>query len=717
MTRHPARTLLLLCAVFAGASCTTGVPEPDAAMPDAGTDAAMPDAHVSCEPDVHLGEACSTTSECGDGCFCNGIELCMEGVCVAGAAPCDDEVECTADVCDEDARSCAFEPDDTVCADDDMCNGEERCVPYAGCRPGLRLACSDGDPCTIGSCDPATGCSFEVRDLDGDGFTDDRCGGDDCFDDPADGVTVFPGATEVCGNDRDDNCNGMVDAREPTCLGTNDDCATAEVLPGAGVYVRTTRGLDADTPLGCRPNGPDAFFRFTLASRQDVQAQLAVDLGSGSVAIRPAGVCATGPDGHCGDESTLARDLAPGEYVAVVKTSIPTSFVLSLTFLDATPIQPVDVCTDTTTAITASGTYTGFFTDVNDDYDLACRETSTAYADTVYRLVLAETSDVRLSARTTSSGSTSTYLSLVRDCTSAESSLACVQASEPEIERLSLPAGTYFVMIESSRTAASTWSLTADIQPAMPRAEADSCGTAVDIGGATATVPIASLIYDSGTSCGGTTSSSRDASFFFTLTDTQDVVLTTEAGGIHYVSIASECGNRTTETFCASGSPRVERRFLRMPAGTYHVTVAMNLGSGSLTASAEILPPTFPPANDTCAAPADLIDATTFDGDLLAAGDDVASCAPSGSPDALHRLVLTERKNVTAVARRTDGTTEPIYLGVRTTCDAASSDLVCTSGAPALLNRTLEPGTYHLVVESAASFVGPYSLIVYLADP
>ncbi len=715
MTNTPTRSLLLLAALLVG--CTTGQPDAgtDAAMDDGGTDAGALDANVTCQPGAHLGEPCSSTADCDDACFCNGTELCVEGVCAAGFSPCDDDVECTTDVCDEAARSCAFEPDDAACADEDLCNGTERCVPFAGCRPGLRLVCSDGDPCTVGSCHPTEGCSFEVRDLDGDGFTDDRCGGQDCFDDPADGATVFPGAPEICDNDRDDNCNGMVDAREPGCLGTYDDCDDAELLPGAGVYVRTTRGLVADTALGCRATGSDAFFRFTLPSAQDVQAQLAVDAGSGSVAIRPASACASGPDAYCGNESVLARDLAAGEYVAIVKTSTPTSFVLSLSFLPATPIQPVDVCNDATTAITASGTFTGFFADVSDDYRIPCRTaSSTAYRDAVYRLVLTETSDVRLSARTSA---TTTYLSLVRDCTSAESSLGCAQASMPEIHRLSVPAGTYFVMIEASTTTASTWTLTADIQPAMPRNEGDSCGTAIDIGSATATIPISSLVFDSGTSCGGSTASSRDANFVFTLTDTQDVLLTTEAGGIHYVSVASECGNRATETFCASGTPRVQRRFLRLPAGTYHVTVAMNLGSGSLTASAEILPPTFPPPNDTCAAPADLTDAMSFAGDLLAAGDDVASCAPSGSPDALHRLVLTERKNVTAVARRTDGTTEPIYLGLRSECAAASADLLCTSGAPALLNRTLDAGTHYFVVESVASFVGPYSLIVYLADP
>lgn len=721
MTRNSARAFILFSAfAFSGlVGCTAGGTEPmiDASVDDASTppDADRPDARIECQPDVRLGEPCTSTAQCNDGCFCNGIELCIDGVCVAGDPPCDDGVECTIDVCDEEAGTCAFEPDDSVCDDGNVCNGEERCVPYDGCRPGLRLTCTDGDPCTVGRCDPEGGCSFELRDLDGDGFADYRCGGDDCYDDPVDGDTVHPGAEEICDNGRDDNCNGLVDAREPTCLGTYDDCDTAEVLSGPGVYIRTTRGLTPNGAIGCRSVGPDAYFRFTLTRPQDVQVQLSVDNGLGAVSIRPADSCETGPDTHCGETSTLARNLAPGEYVAIVKTSIPTSFVLSLNYLDATPVQPVDVCNDETTEITRSGTYTGFFTDVNDDYELACRA-GASFADVAYKLVLTETSDVRLRARTTAPGTSSTYLSLVRDCTNTETSLACVQATEATLERLSVPAGTYFVLIESSRTNASTWTLDVDIQPAMPRSEADACVSAVDITNATSTIPISSLVLDSGTSCGGNTASSRDANFFFSLTETQDVVLKTSAPGLHHVSVGSECGNRAAETFCTSGTPAIERRFLRLDPGTYHVTVAMNLASGNLTASAELHPPTYPPANDTCAAPAELTDGVIFNGDLLAAGDDVDSCAPSGSPDALHKLVLTERRNVTAVARRTDGTTEPLYLGLRTDCEAPSLD-ECTTGAPALFNRTLEPGTYYFVIESTASFVGPYSLIVYLADP
>jgi uncharacterized protein (TIGR03382 family) len=45
-------------------------------------------------------------------------------------------------------------------------------------------------------------------DADGDGYLDVACGGTDCADaDPA----VYPGATEICDNGRDDDCDGLID--------------------------------------------------------------------------------------------------------------------------------------------------------------------------------------------------------------------------------------------------------------------------------------------------------------------------------------------------------------------------------------------------------------------------------------------------------------------------------------------------------------------------
>jgi V8-like Glu-specific endopeptidase len=53
--------------------------------------------------------------------------------------------------------------------------------------------------------DPPPGGCFDV---DGDGHEAASCGGDDCDDSNA---LVYPGAEEACNNDVDDNCNGLVD--------------------------------------------------------------------------------------------------------------------------------------------------------------------------------------------------------------------------------------------------------------------------------------------------------------------------------------------------------------------------------------------------------------------------------------------------------------------------------------------------------------------------
>ena len=166
----------------------------DASVPDSATDAGTDAAIPTCDPDVTLGQTCSNAGDCNDGCTCNGVERCEEGVCVAGEDPCDDGIECTTDGCDEEADACVYETDATSCQDGNACNGQEQCVVEVGCLAGPRLSCNDGDPCTVGSCDPEEGCSFTLRDLDGDGFADARCGGLDCDDSPTTGPDANPGA-------------------------------------------------------------------------------------------------------------------------------------------------------------------------------------------------------------------------------------------------------------------------------------------------------------------------------------------------------------------------------------------------------------------------------------------------------------------------------------------------------------------------------------------
>jgi len=702
------------------------VPLVDSGMPDSATDAGVDAAAPTCDPDVTLGQTCSNAGDCNDGCTCNGVELCEAGVCVAGEDPCDDGIECTTDGCDEEADACVYETDATSCQDGNACNGQEQCVVEVGCLAGPRLSCNDGDPCTVGSCDPEEGCSFTLRDLDGDGFADARCGGLDCDDSPTTGPDANPGAPEICDNGVDDNCDRIVDYRDPSCSADNDTCDEAELLPGTGSYVRTTRGLNADYALSCRPLGFDAVFAFTLTEARDVQVVLEVEGANGGVAIRTmAGCDAAGDDTFCaasGAVSTLrARDLPAGDYAIVVKTSSAATFTLTLDTSEATPILPVDVCRDDTVDISAGGTFMGVFGDVGDDYLVQCRPTTGTGSrkDAVYQFTLDEPRDVRLVARTFQSSSTrpTTYLSLVRDCADVDSTVACLVRPEPEIVRRSLDPGTYFVVIESNATSPLRWELDASFSEPLSRNTGDFCGTAVDVTDAVTTLPLSMLELDYGTSCAAVTDATRDGTFSFTLTEASDVVVRADAGGPHAMTVTTTCGDNASSLACLNGSPTTTRRFLRLDPGTYFVNVATSQPStGSISVSTMVFPPTLPPANDTCAAPATLTSGVEHRGTLLGGADDLASCGPATSSDVVHVLELSAESNVSLVARRTDGVTEPLFLGVHgASCgDAAQS---CASGTPAFLNRTLPAGTYHVVVESIAGFAGPYALTALVTAP
>ncbi|MFZ5441285.1 MAG: hypothetical protein ACOZQL_14855, partial [Myxococcota bacterium] len=119
-----------------------------------------------CSPAIGCthGNAPSGTS-CADGNACNGAESCNASqVCLAGTPlDCNDQNPCTLDACDV-ALGCTHAPNSGAsCADNNVCNGAETCSASGVCMPGAGLDCSDGNPCTLDSCNAVTGCQHAVQ--------------------------------------------------------------------------------------------------------------------------------------------------------------------------------------------------------------------------------------------------------------------------------------------------------------------------------------------------------------------------------------------------------------------------------------------------------------------------------------------------------------------------------------------------------------------------
>jgi hypothetical protein len=132
------------------------------------------------DPSLHLNsELCEKDSDCDDGLFCNGKEVCNEGFCERkfDALPCLSETEnvCTARVCDEKTKGCVVENrvDGTYCGEKkDNCFKGMKCLS-GECIDWGETDCSHLDSeCSNGFCNPDNG-DCEAEEINEGGECDD----------------------------------------------------------------------------------------------------------------------------------------------------------------------------------------------------------------------------------------------------------------------------------------------------------------------------------------------------------------------------------------------------------------------------------------------------------------------------------------------------------------------------------------------------------------
>ena len=218
-------------------------------------------------------------------------------------------------------RRCVGDGD---CLDRSFCNGVERCA-MGSCVAGDPLECAS-DRCIDAFCDEdLRACTSTPRDNDGDSFPSVECGGTDCDDgDPR----VSPGAAETCSGGVDDDCDALADCADMDCAVAMEcmspGCPDRDVGSTLGELARGVLDGASATSAGSCGNsvGPDLAFRW-VAPTSGVYAFDTVGSMFDTVLHVHAGSC-TGPELGCDDDmgapggaSIVRLPLAAGDAVVV----------------------------------------------------------------------------------------------------------------------------------------------------------------------------------------------------------------------------------------------------------------------------------------------------------------------------------------------------------------------------------------------------------------
>jgi len=199
-------------------------------------------------------ECAGTPKDCDDGDPCTEGEACdaPSGQCTPGSAVnCDDGNECTADDCSSEDGGCQniAEADGLECELPSSCDIAS-CID-GECSSEGGQDCDDGNPCTIDTCNAATGgCQYSAED----------CGSStvDClngFCDQAAGGCVVDGDDAKC----NDNISCSIDACEPG-LGCTHSYA------GCGCQQALVQNFDTGAAPGWVLSGTHPFVKWQVVS-------------------------------------------------------------------------------------------------------------------------------------------------------------------------------------------------------------------------------------------------------------------------------------------------------------------------------------------------------------------------------------------------------------------------------------------------------------------
>ena len=665
----------------------------------------------------------------------------LGGPCVDDAQCARPEIPCAAFKCDPAVKRCRATPDDTKCDDGLYCNGVEHCDSRRGCVPGAIVECSSGDTCMIDRCVEATHkCESTPRDSDGDGDGTSVCPkGNDCDDsDP----NVSSTAKEICGNKKDDDCDGTID--EADCVTpTSSTCDDALVIDKAGTYPLSLAGTVRKIPASCAPS--EAYPRqVVLAVKVTGTENRDIDLLATASGARVA--LASGRS--CGDGATETgcalqpptsssirlklRNVAPGTYPVYVFGLGEGKVELKVSFLAPVPPATNITCPAATPLLDGTKTSAVVTTELVDVGKLptAC---DSAAGPLVYKVEIPDAIAPRdLRVRVTAASPGVRTIAGLRDtgCAALSNELKCGSGNPADLFVRGLPAGTYYVTAGVS--APSDLTIDASLSPATTAPANEVCTGAPALPRETTTVvDMKGHADDIGASCiasPGYSPIALDAAYSLKLDVASDVLVVARPSGGDYVGLGLSSAACSAMDFgCARGYPtRLNRRAL--PAGDYRVVVESMLGANpSLSTFVRPAATVLGAGADKCSDTPVVIPPTggLFVGSTAGKSADFdESCdavgmPKGGAPDVVYRLDVTKKgRLILDLAGSAFTTTVNIRKGA--SCPGLELIDSCAVGFyvdNAFLDYPVDVGTYWIIVDGYSLASGSYRLDVRVAPP
>jgi hypothetical protein len=653
-----------------------------------------------------------------------GVDPTLGGPC-EDDGQCDDRVGCTVDHCDLELLRCRFVPDDTVCDDATYCDGAERCDIRDGCVEGEVVACSDNSTCTIDVCIEETqSCQHDPRDADGDGDPTRNCGGQDCNDNEP---GISSQATEICGNARDDNCDGQVD--EDGCTAPEHDrCATALSVTTSGYYDIDLTATTLDYPTACateKAGYRDAVLQLSVPSGGSFDIDVTAKLDVGKLSLGTADSCGDLPSARCelpfatpgGDSVSrlLLRGVTEGTYPVYVAAEKEGIAQVHVELRDAQP-KPGERCEDAVRLEPSGPPAVLRLPGYAHDAASACKPLT---GDAFVTFTLDAASDVTLVADALNGLGLPVLALLDANC---KNEITCRRSQPGRLFERNLGPGQYRVLVAG--TGPDDVSVRLETAPVSDAPPAEGCAAALPLeNGVEQVVDLSSYEDAVFPQC---LVGAPDATFQFDLTGKRDVALIGRFSDGDEGSISLANASCSANSACRVGGGTVRSVRYGVPAGNYRAVIESARGNpvGISWLERPAVAQVSVPFADDCDGVVKIPEVGgRFIGNTsnlfpdFSAGCDVGGQADGGAPDQMLELELSQPRRVIFDMQ---GSAYETMLSVREGefCPGVELPLACAAGYRATrsyLDLDLQAGHYFVQIDGYNGASGAWQMDVFTA--